>query len=91
MNVNANYLPVEKRVGTDQFLDKIADIPKHESFNKVSIYFIYIPFIQGWTRILTYLPTICPGQLCFKDVDGICIVSSEITLPKLYQMPLIYR
>ena len=27
---------VEKRVGADQFLDKIADIPKHESFNKVS-------------------------------------------------------
>ena len=25
---------VEKRVGADLFLDKIADIPKHESFNK---------------------------------------------------------
>jgi len=25
---------VEKRVGSDLFLDKIADIPKHESFNK---------------------------------------------------------
>ena len=35
MNVY-NGSPVEKRVGTDQFLDKIADIPKHESFNKVS-------------------------------------------------------
>ncbi len=25
---------MEKRVGADLFLDKIADIPKHESFNK---------------------------------------------------------
>jgi hypothetical protein len=35
---------VEKRVGADLFLDKIADIPKHESFNKGELLPHYVTF-----------------------------------------------